>query len=96
MIRLDPVSYLSNVSRKDVAQLFSRQKEVSALFGMIIYLQMRPTLSFSFPFLSSSPISLSFPLLFLHAARHEFRLAPLSLRLTLSLSLSVVCSAELL
>lgn len=43
MIRLDPVSYLSNVSGKDVAQLFSGQKEVfSALLGMIIYLQMRP------------------------------------------------------
>lgn len=41
MIRLDPVSYLSNVSGKDVARLFSGQKEVSALLGMIIYLQMR-------------------------------------------------------
>lgn len=41
MIRLDPVSYLSNVKHKDVAQLFSEQKEVPALLGMIIYLQMR-------------------------------------------------------
>lgn len=41
MIRLDPVSYLSNVKHKDVAQLFSEQKEVPALLRMIIYLQMR-------------------------------------------------------
>lgn len=41
MIRLDPVSYLSNVKHKDVAQLFSEQKEVLPLLRMIIYLQMR-------------------------------------------------------
>lgn len=44
MIRLDPVSYLSNVKHKDVAQLFSEQKEVPALLRMIIYLQMRDSL----------------------------------------------------
>lgn len=44
MIRLDPVSYLSNVKHKDVAQLFSEQKEVPTLLRMIIYLQMRDSL----------------------------------------------------
>lgn len=50
MIRLDPVSYLSNVKHKDVAQLFSEQKEVPALLRMIIYLQMRDSSAVVRPF----------------------------------------------